>query len=297
MSKYYIYPVIGVMTILAVIAVVYFKSLPESSEDVVYNKKVHIRYSFLLKNEGNQVVEGAKFSMFAPYQLDARQKLVTYQSSQPVNLVADNNGNYSFEIDNLLIPPFGSKSLTVSLEMEVVTDFVKETTVDLMSYLDDDLYLNMDDPKIVELAKQFSGKDDNQLANQIYLWLVNNIQVLNYVAQAKGAKYAIEQKTGDCTEMMHAFMALARLNGIPARAVGGFVVEGDATVVHANDYHNWAEYYNGERWVIVDPQKQLFDKTGNLTYVIFRYFDQQDNQGVNTQRFIFSDKNVSVSML
>jgi hypothetical protein len=297
MPKSYFYSLWSVVAVVAIALTIYFSWLARSSVAPVYDKKVYIRYSFLLNNKSNQVIENAKFSMFAPYPLNEKQKLITHTSSQVAELVADADGNSSFKFSELFIPPYGSKTLNINLEVASTTNMAERQEGDLKPYLKKDLFLNMEDPAVIKLAAQFKGQDSNQISKNIYTWLVNHIQVLNYVAQAKGAKYAIEQKTGDCTEMMHTFIALARLNGIPARAVGGFVVENNATVVHANDYHNWAEYYNGKRWVIVDAQKQLFDKTGHLTYVIFRYFDRQKESRQYSQRFITFDESMSVSML
>ena len=297
MAKVSAYSVIGLVVAALIAVVLYFTWQPQTVEAPVYDNSVYLRYRFLLKNTGSEVVDNANFSMFAPYPLNEKQKLIQHTTNQPSDLISDEAGNYSFAINNLLIPPFGSKTLSVTLEVATTSEPAGIQENDLTAYLSDDVYLNMDDPLVIELAKQFADKNKQQAAKDIYLWLVNNIQVLNYVKQAKGAKYAVSEKKGDCTEMMHAFMALARLNGIPARAVGGFVVEDGKTVVHANDYHNWAEYYNGKRWVIVDPQKQVFDKTGNLTYVIFRYFDQQRENQAYSQRFTIFDKRIAVSML
>ncbi|MFT7222637.1 MAG: hypothetical protein ACI82Z_000160 [Cellvibrionaceae bacterium] len=299
MSKYYIYSflVLSVTAILSLVAYFSFSPKPETLRNPVYDNNVYLRYGFLLKSQSNHVIENAKFSMFAPHQRNEKQKLIAHTSNQPSELVMDENGNYSFELSDLLIPPFGSKTLTITMEVASATHQVEMEANDLDFYLENTLYLNMDHPSLIQLAQQFGGQDQNQIAKNIYVWLINNVQVLNYVAQAKGAKYAVEQRKGDCTEMMHAFMALARLNNIPTRAVGGFVVEGKSTVVHANDYHNWAEYYDGKRWVIVDAQKQIFDKTGSLTYVSFRYLDQKNQHQRYTQRFITFDENIGVSML
>jgi transglutaminase-like putative cysteine protease len=67
----------------------------------------------------------------------------------------------------------------------------------------------------------------------------------------------LKNRTGDCTEFMDLFAALSRANGIPARRIGGYVCR-ESGVVGPDDYHNWAEFYDGAAWRIADPQRKVF---------------------------------------
>src|SRR5690606_36580352 len=99
------------------------------------------------------------------------------------------------------------------------------------------------------------------------------------------------------TEFMHAFIALARLNGIPARAVGGFELESDAAVVRSQDYHNWAEFYQNGRWIVADAQKQVFDRLGSRKYIAFRYLNENPDDQNYSQRFLTFDPRLFVLMM
>jgi len=60
------------------------------------------------------------------------------------------------------------------------------------------------------------------------------------------AARAFSLRQGVCQDYTHVFLALARLRGIPARYVSGLLTgEGSS--------HAWAEIYDGERWMGVDP--------------------------------------------
>jgi transglutaminase-like putative cysteine protease len=72
-----------------------------------------------------------------------------------------------------------------------------------------------------------------------------------------GAKYALENHRGDCTEFADLSVAMSRSLGIPGRVLGGYFVENDA-VLRARDYHNWAEVLVDGRWTLVDAQRGFF---------------------------------------
>lgn len=91
--------------------------------------------------------------------------------------------------------------------------------------------------------------------------------VLSYVtykpqAGTRGALWAIQNGTGDCTEFGTLFVALMRAVGIPARTVIGHVarelsvggVANASSLAWVDSPHLWAEFYvEGYGWVPVDP--------------------------------------------
>src|SRR5690625_8053461 len=84
---------------------------------------------------------------------------------------------------------------------------------------------------------------------------------------------------------MYAFVALARAQGIPARGIAGFVVNSSAAVLSASYYHNWAEFHDGERWVLVDPYKGVFDEQYE-NYIAFRLVGGTNNYSGLASRFL-----------
>ena len=257
-------------------------------------KKVHIRYRFTLSNQSQEVINNAQFSLFAPHNNQQGQTIIHYTISEPYQWITDEHHNQSITFKPLSIPPYGRQTITANMTIaKTPMDINLEKPDD---YLHNSPYLNMDHPSVIQLAQQLNRANKHQTAQAIYLWLTNNVTHLNYVAKAQGAAYAIEHQKGDCTETMHAFIALARLNGIPARAMGGFVVEGNTGIIKAHAYHNWPEYHNGKRWIIADPNQRIFDQTGNKHYISFRYLDHLTAQQAFTQRFINSEEKIKVSM-
>src|SRR5690625_7987994 len=88
---------------------------------------------------------------------------------------------------------------------------------------------------------------------------------------------------------MYAFVALARAQGIPARGIAGFVVNSNAAVLSASDYHNWAEFHDGERWVLVDPYKGVFDDQYE-NYIAFRMVGGRKNHSGSARRLLAVDE-------
>ncbi|PXV63426.1 transglutaminase superfamily protein [Sinimarinibacterium flocculans] len=95
-----------------------------------------------------------------------------------------------------------------------------------------------------------------------------NLRYEGFTAADFGARHALRQRSGDCTEYAYLVAALARANGFPARVLGGYVSD-RGFVPQATDYHNWAEVYVDGSWQLADAQKgNLFHNSEN--YVAFR---------------------------
>jgi len=74
-----------------------------------------------------------------------------------------------------------------------------------------------------------------------------------------GALRTLADRRGDCTEFAYLATALARAAGIPARVVSGYRYAGLAVLL-PNDRHDWAEFYLGGRWRVVDAHDRRFSQ-------------------------------------
>ncbi len=249
-----------------------------------------LRFNYVLKNTSGEFIPHADFSIKIPMSIDAIQSVISINSSHKNELLKEKDGEQSigFPIEN--ISPYSSKMIDLTL-MVNISDKPKYERINSDNYLMAEKYIELDSPSIKLLAAQLKGSSSKETAKNIYEWLVNNVTSLSYTADNKGAQYLIEKRSGDCTELMYAFVALARANGIPARGVNGFWVSGDSTIINAADYHDWAEFYDGDGWVIVDPQKQNFN-SNNMSYLSLTNLT-----GVSQKykRFVVSDNSVSVA--
>ncbi len=90
----------------------------------------------------------------------------------------------------------------------------------LKKYLQKSPLIEIQSAKIKELAEQFASSDEGdwKRVEKIFHWVRDNIEY-KFDEKLRGALYALENSRGDCEEMTSLFVALCRLNGVPARSV------------------------------------------------------------------------------
>ncbi len=102
--------------------------------------------------------------------------------------------------------------------------------------------------EIRQLAGRLRGRsrDPREVAARINRWVHDSLKK-RISFGIPDALQVLHSRSGDCNEHTQLYLALARANGIPARAATGLVlVDGKFY------YHAWPEVYLG-RWVAVDP--------------------------------------------
>ena len=123
-----------------------------------------------------------------------------------------------------------------------------------------------------EYTRSWSGLDDQgrRVGSGVYLvrlrhpggervakaaleWVHGNVRHAGLTSQDLGALWALRNRKGDCTEMSYLFVALCRARGMPARVIGGYPCDRNMKL-QASTYHNWAEFFDGTTWQLVDPQ-------------------------------------------
>jgi transglutaminase-like putative cysteine protease len=148
-------------------------------------------------------------------------------------------GQVTIEIDD---------SLTVSA---VSYDLTAGTAGAETSFLSPEPYMESDNTQIQSLAAQITQDKTSPAdkARAIYDWIGDHIKYAGYIPDIKGAVYALENTSGDCTEFACLMVALCRAAGIPARFLEGVTY----TSVTNDPKHDWTEIYlPGPGWVPVD---------------------------------------------
>ncbi len=135
-------------------------------------------------------------------------------------------------------------------------------------------YLEVNDPGIQSKASELTEGVDSiaEMIENIYFFVVKNMSYTQMSGSfSKGAKWALENLEGDCSEFSSLMIALLRSAGIPARkALGIGLVEGDASAPNlltdirvGTDWtynnsnmpaHAWVQYFIPSiGWVTADP--------------------------------------------
>ncbi len=220
----------------------------------VYDIPRTVRYSLTVTNPTNEVVNAAKFWVFAPVVQTAFQRVASIDASLPYTVETDAFGNQRlfFTAD---IPPYGTKTVRIDAQLELALEANEIDLGDTSVFLEAEHKIESDAKPIAELGKRLLRRSDTETADAIFNWVSTSLDYAGYVKSDRGALYALNERRGDCTEYSYLYTALARSADIATRPMGGFVTAENA-VVRARDFHNWAEVKLDGKWRVVDPQNK-----------------------------------------
>lgn len=270
----------------------FFLEKNKPNDDSSLEDKV-LRFSYTLTNTSADFIPEVELFSYLPVTLPNTQNIKSITSSHDYEIVDDDDLHQSIKFTIQNFPPYGSRIVNLTLELQT-SPLPHQERIKSTVFLKDEKYIETNS-EIVKALADTLGEDDFP-EKSIYQWLVNNLKDVGYVAENKGAKFALEQRIGDCTEHMYAFIALARAKGIPARGFAGFVVENPAQILTSSSYHNWAEFYDGKKWILVDSQRRVFnDKYQH--YIPFRIFGGDSTDALaSTNRFLTTDSRISINL-
>lgn len=107
-------------------------------------------------------------------------------------------------------------------------------------------------PYLKKLSDKIIGNETNDYlkAKKIYEWICKNIKWTNPKAIIGDySEYTAKYKRGDCGAKSNLFISLCRLNKIPARSQGGWLIRPEGY----RGQHTWAQvYFEPYGWIPVD---------------------------------------------
>lgn len=257
-----------------------------------------IRYQFRVQNTSSQVLTDSEFVVYAPAHLPNKQEVLSLTANHEFELNATPSGNQSLTFTLDSVAPYGSKQVVITATLKLYDSALPVTLKDEKKnmYLHAEPFIETHNLGVQLQAKSLASNQSQALPRVIYHWLADNIKDIGLVTANRGALYALENRQGDCTEFMYLFSALARVNQIPTRNLGGFVLRENG-ILDASTYHNWPEFNDGGGWHIADPQNQVFDQ-GYDSYIVMRVLGLNEAQDdfSQSQRFLAFDSRLNVSM-
>jgi len=227
-----------------------------------------VRYSFTVENTRGQPGGKASLWVFAPAVETAVQHCLDIETSDPAELLFDDMGNQVLRFDFEALPPYGARIFRVRANVAYATAPIEVPAAQAKRFLGPEPLIEADHADIVALAKTQRRATAAATAAATCEWIVANLADPGYTAEDKGALAALQGKAGDCSEQAYLFVALCRANVIPARYLGGCVLE-QSRVLKPFQFHNWAEFHDGTTWRIADPNLRLF-MDGDTSYLTLR---------------------------
>lgn len=263
-----------------------------AEEPSPYMADRYVQYTFNIENTGNELVTNAGFWCQAPVVLTPLQKSVRVQTHPAAKTQGDEWGNQIlyFAITNL--PPFGTKIIQVEAELKYAGEPQVIAVGPMEVFLNPEPHVESAAPEIQAVAARIPrGGKPHVMAHQIFRWIAANVENAGYEAEDLGALWTVQNRKGDCTEQSYLFVALCRACGIPARVMAGYLCDRNCRL-NPTAFHNWAEYYDGEHWQLVDVQLGEFDSK-SPRYIATRIFAGADP---GFHRFRIKGQNVKATM-
>lgn len=255
----------------------------------------HITYSFTLKNTTGQLIETPELWTYAPVKKTAFQTCINLQASYAYELITDRLGNQILHFTLSKLPPYATKTITINADL-LMTDTPQKVDVkNLKPFLKPEKYIESDNPEILTLANTLKADNPAITAERTFQWVVSHITYSGFSGKNRGALFALENRSGDCTEFMYLYAALCRANSIAAQCIGGYVCTKNE-ILKPGSYHNWALIYQDNTWQVTDPQKRIFRQNASW-FVAMRILGETSNNPMGSHhRFKFKGQGLKVKM-
>lgn len=261
---------------------------------VVYPIQKRIQYRLEIKNQTSKALKHVELLLYAPANLIATQNTKLINTSHTKTINSDKLGNQVLQF-YLDLAPNGTKFITIDVDVAMASVPNAVELHDPAPFLREEPFIETQAPELRALANQLQGDDDEMTIKNIYQWVSDNIASQKYVREDRGAQHALRQRQGDCTEFMYLTVALARINKIPARGIGGYVLKTNGRL-QPTAYHNWAQVFVDGSWRLLDAQKRVFRERGS-DYIAMRVLsNKQQTLMENTHQFLITGKGLHVKM-
>jgi len=155
--------------------------------------------------------------------------------------------------------------------ISVLGDSIAEDDIDETKYLQIPNNLS---PKITKLAKNFATDSHDKTIQAIFGYLRSSAFTYSLqglpVSKNPLEDFLFDTKSGNCEFFASALAVMLRVNGIPARLVGGyrggyFNDVGQYYLVPQKYAHAWVEaYVKPKGWVRIDPTPAILDSSASL---------------------------------
>lgn len=176
-------------------------------------------------------VKEINYTVLLPQTLTGKQEVLHLDFSQkPINIRQDGDKQYAeFYLQDLKsVEKITVSALIMLHDNDLIsakkTAKTPESNKSLKKYLKKEANFQVNSKRIQMIADSIKGNSDEEIAENIYQFVIDHLDYESYFYQNRGAKRALKTAKGDCTEYAELMITLCRAKGIPARIVRGVVV-------------------------------------------------------------------------
>lgn len=243
--------------LLGAALLVVFLHPDRDAAEAVYAIDRTVQFRLEVTNTRDEILPEAIVSTYLPVARTAHQQVRDIQASLPFELQTDEFGNQVMALELGALAPHETRTIQIRVTMGMSDHPHTQTLPDAERFLGEEPYIETAAPTVQGVASALPEANGEGSLHAAYRWVNANLTDTGYRARDYGAEYAAQHRRGDCSEFAYLFTALARLQGIPARAVAGYIAPESGTLSpHA--FHNWSEIYLDGAWQIVDPHAGHF---------------------------------------
>jgi tetratricopeptide (TPR) repeat protein len=226
------------------------------------------------------------YGLLVPASIPGKQEVLEYKylSLQPDHVTRTENNEYYLKWKKVSFSLLTKGHMEVSMRIRIKPydlQSAKKHPVfnkgdnDTLPYLKDEENFRYKAKNIREASEQIKGSDREELVKNIFQYVVNALDYHIYFYQDRGARQALKDGKGDCTEYSELMVTLCRSKNIPARIVMGLIPGSDGQV----GYHNWVEaFFPSYGWVAFDPTWADHPKATTTFYTMKNTYVQLSNK-------------------
>lgn len=238
-----------------------------------------LRWFFEVENPSGQRLTNPVFRTYGPVPQTSTQFVEQLDADAAFELERDDVGNQIMVFRLGDMAPYSRKILTITARLRMALQPQALPLPDPELFRGSESFLEADHPEIKAAAAPFRHLSASGAAGAITAWVGHWVHDEGFVAEELGALHALRHRRGDCTEFSDLFAALMRSLDLPARVLGGFVVQDGRFQARPETYHNWSEYYDLGAWHIADAQKGVLeDRRGE--YVALHVFSHRSGNSM-----------------
>lgn len=248
-----------VLLLLAVISMSFkIKPIKESFETFLPSKVYEVNYKYIFKSKEKEVF----IKSYLPVD-NERQKIenrveVSENMNFSINKEGDNRRGIWRSEKNVKNSSVQYRFLFKgkAKKYEIAENLSLPTTInyDKIGYLQEEKYIEVTNDKIDSLAKTLTEGSTSlkSLIQDLYKYVYEIPSAP--ISDLTSALQAFEQNKASCNGKSRLFVALCRNRGIPARLIGGLILEN----TKKRTSHLWSEVYIHGKWIPFDVLNNHF---------------------------------------